>query len=165
MASTPTKGSSSSLPRTVRIFSTQRSCVQVVSTVRSPLAVPDVRGREEILGFTPATNRSLRKLIFLSSPSRPLVSPGADLANLVNEAALLAARENRTKISQEDLEKSIERVVAGPKRKTAPRSATPSSTLSATTKVGMLSSVISSKAVIRSTRFRSFHAARLAATP
>jgi len=42
---------------------------------------------------------------------------GADLANLVNEAALLAARQNREKISQKDLELSIEKVMLGPERK------------------------------------------------
>ena len=42
---------------------------------------------------------------------------GADLANLVNEAALLAARQNREKIGQKDLEASIEKVMLGPERK------------------------------------------------
>lgn len=42
---------------------------------------------------------------------------GADLANLVNEAALLAARQNREKLSQKDLESSIEKVMLGPERK------------------------------------------------
>lgn len=42
---------------------------------------------------------------------------GADLANLVNEAAILAARENREKINQHDLESSIEKVMLGPERR------------------------------------------------
>ena len=42
---------------------------------------------------------------------------GADLANLVNEAALLAARKNKNQINMIDLEQSIERVIAGPEKK------------------------------------------------
>ena len=78
---------------------------------------PDVRGREEILGVH-TRNKPLSAEVDLSVIAKQTAGfTGADLANLVNEAALLAARENRTKISQEDLEKSIERVVAGPEKK------------------------------------------------
>jgi cell division protease FtsH len=45
-------------------------------------------------------------------------SPGADLANLVNEAALLSARENKREITQHELEEGIMRVIAGPEKKT-----------------------------------------------
>ena len=44
---------------------------------------------------------------------------GADLANLVNEATLHAARENNTKVTKSDLEYAIERVIAGPEKKTS----------------------------------------------
>ena len=78
---------------------------------------PDVRGREEILGVH-TRNKPLSAEVDLSVIAKQTAGfTGADLANLVNEAALLAARENRTKITQEDLEKSIERVVAGPEKK------------------------------------------------
>lgn len=78
---------------------------------------PDVRGREEILGVH-TRNKPLSAEVDLAVIAKQTAGfTGADLANLVNEAALLAARENRTKISQEDLEKSIERVVAGPEKK------------------------------------------------
>ena len=78
---------------------------------------PDVRGREEILGVH-TRNKPLSAEVDLAVIAKQTAGfTGADLANLVNEAALLAARENRTKITQEDLEKSIERVVAGPEKK------------------------------------------------
>ena len=78
---------------------------------------PDVRGREDILKVH-TRNKPLSGEVDLSVIAKQTAGfTGADLANLVNEAALLAARENRTLISQEDLEKSIERVVAGPEKK------------------------------------------------
>lgn len=78
---------------------------------------PDVRGREEILKVH-TRNKPLSAEVDLSVIAKQTAGfTGADLANLVNEAALLAARENLTKITQEHLEKSIERVVAGPEKK------------------------------------------------
>jgi len=78
---------------------------------------PDVRGREAILGVhtrkKPLTAEVDLSVIAKQTPG----FTGADLANLVNEAALLAARKNRSAISQNDLEVSIERVVAGPEKK------------------------------------------------
>ncbi len=78
---------------------------------------PDVRGREEILKIHSAnvrvgTNVELSKL----ARQTPGFS-GADLANLVNEGALLAARREKDSVGQEELEESIERVMAGPERK------------------------------------------------
>ena len=65
---------------------------------------PDVRGREEILGVH-TRNKPLSAEVDLSVIAKQTAGfTGAELANLVNEAALLAARENRTKITQEDLE-------------------------------------------------------------
>lgn len=78
---------------------------------------PDVRGREEILKVH-TRNKPLSAEVDLKVIAKQTAGfTGADLANLVNEAALLAARENLTKITQEHLEKSIERVVAGPEKK------------------------------------------------
>lgn len=78
---------------------------------------PDVRGREAILGVhtrkKPLTAEVDLSVIAKQTPG----FTGADLANLVNEAALLAARKNHSAISQNDLEVSIERVVAGPEKK------------------------------------------------
>lgn len=78
---------------------------------------PDVRGREDILKVH-TRNKPLSAEVDLKVIAKQTAGfTGADLANLVNEAALLAARENLTKITQEHLEKSIERVVAGPEKK------------------------------------------------
>jgi cell division protease FtsH len=78
---------------------------------------PDIRGREEILRvhireIKVDAAADLAKI----ARSTPGFS-GADLANLVNEAALLAARREKTTVTQSELEESIERVMAGPERK------------------------------------------------
>ena len=78
---------------------------------------PDIRGREAILkihvrGVKLAKDADLTKI----ARQTPGFS-GADLANLVNEAALLAARYNKSEVSQTELQNSIERVMAGPERK------------------------------------------------
>ena len=78
---------------------------------------PDKRGREGILkihtrGKPLADNIELEILA-----SRTPGFTGADLANLVNEAALLAARHGKKRIDMEELEEAIERVISGPERK------------------------------------------------
>ncbi|MBL7158079.1 MAG: ATP-dependent zinc metalloprotease FtsH [Candidatus Omnitrophica bacterium] len=78
---------------------------------------PDIVGREAILKVH-TRNMKLDKNVDLKRvASQTPGFSGADLANLVNEAALLGARKNREAIVQEDLEESIERVMAGPQRK------------------------------------------------
>lgn len=78
---------------------------------------PDVKGREEILKVH-TRNIKLAKEVDLNSIARQTPGfSGADLANLVNEAALLAARRNKETVTIEELQESIERVVAGPQRK------------------------------------------------
>lgn len=78
---------------------------------------PDVRGREEILKVhttnTPVEDNVSLQLIARSTPG----FSGADLENLVNEAALHAARVGRTKISMEDFEYSKDKVIMGVERK------------------------------------------------
>ncbi len=65
-----------------------------------------------------ARNKPLEDKVNLEKIAKQTPSfSGADLANLVNEAAISAARENREKISQRDLEMSIEKVMLGPERK------------------------------------------------
>ncbi len=81
------------------------------------LDAPDLEGRNAILklhgrGKPLAPDADLRKI----AQETPGFS-GADLANVVNEAALLAVRHNGTKIGQKDLEAAVEKVVAGPERK------------------------------------------------
>ena len=78
---------------------------------------PDVKGREEILKVH-AKKVKLGKDVDLSviAKGTPGFS-GADLANLVNESALLSARRGKKAVSMKEMEESIERVMAGPERK------------------------------------------------
>jgi len=78
---------------------------------------PDVRGREAILKVH-VKGKPLEPDIDLTTLARATPGfVGADLENLVNEAAILAARRNRKSISQPEFEEAIERVIAGPERK------------------------------------------------
>jgi cell division protease FtsH len=78
---------------------------------------PDIRGRVAILKVH-TKGKPLDKNVDIENLARQ--SPGfsgADLANLVNEAAILAARRNRKVVTQLDFNESLERIVAGPERK------------------------------------------------
>jgi cell division protease FtsH len=78
---------------------------------------PDIRGRMAILQVH-ARGKPLEKDVSLETIARQTPGfSGADLANLLNEAAILAARRNRRTISMKELEEAIDRVVAGPARK------------------------------------------------
>ncbi len=78
---------------------------------------PDLRGREEILRVH-VRKVKLAKEVDLKAIARQTPGfSGADLANLCNEAALLAARRNKEQVGMEELEAAIERVMAGPERK------------------------------------------------
>ena len=78
---------------------------------------PDVKGREAILGVH-VQNKPLDDNINMEILAKRTPGfTGADLANMVNEAALLTARRNKNKIGMEELEESIERVLAGPEKK------------------------------------------------
>ncbi len=78
---------------------------------------PDLRGRQAILAVHAKGKPLDDDVDFEVLARRTPGFSGADIANMVNEAALLAARRNRTKIGMLDFEDSIERVVAGPERK------------------------------------------------
>ncbi|GFP22555.1 cell division protease FtsH [Candidatus Hakubella thermalkaliphila] len=79
---------------------------------------PDLVGREKILEVH-ARGKPLEKDADLKVIARQTPGfTGADLANLLNEAALLAARHGKKKVSMSELEQAIERVIAGPERKT-----------------------------------------------
>lgn len=81
------------------------------------LDMPDIHGREAILKIH-SQGKPLAKDVNLESMAKQTVGfSGADLANLVNEAAILAARRNKKTIGQKEFEESIERVIAGPERK------------------------------------------------
>ena len=78
---------------------------------------PDIRGREEILGIhirgKPLGGDVILKTVAKATPG----FVGADIENLVNEAAILAARRNKKVIEMDEFQESIERVIAGPERK------------------------------------------------
>lgn len=81
------------------------------------LELPDRRDREDILTVH-ATKKPLAEDVVLKTiAERTPGFSGADLASLMNEGAILAARENRKTISQNDLIRSIEKVMLGPERK------------------------------------------------
>ncbi len=84
---------------------------------RVTLGLPDLKGREEVLTIhsrqKPLENDVNLKEIAERTPG----FSGADLANLVNEAAILAARNNKKKIGQDELRQCIEKVLLGPERK------------------------------------------------
>ena len=78
--------------------------------------LPDVRGREAILKVH-ARNKPLAANVNFKILARMTAGlSGADLANLLNEAAILAARANRTAITNEDLYEAIEKTMMGPKK-------------------------------------------------
>ena len=78
---------------------------------------PDIKGREAILRVH-TKNKKLAPDINLATIAKGTAGfTGADLANLVNEAALLAARNNRKAITQPDIEEATIKVVAGPEKK------------------------------------------------
>ena len=78
---------------------------------------PDLLGREEILKIH-ARGKPLDKGINLKNIARQTPGfTGADLANLFNEASLLAARHNKKKITMFEIEEAVERVIAGPEKK------------------------------------------------
>ncbi len=78
---------------------------------------PDINGRKAILEIH-AKGKPLAESVNLESLAKQTVGfSGADLANLVNEAAILAARRNKKVIDMQELEESIDRVIAGPERK------------------------------------------------
>ena len=78
---------------------------------------PDVKGRLEILKVH-SKGKPLTKAVDLDVLARRTPGfTGADLSNLVNEAALLAARRNKKRVDMGEMEEAVERVVAGPERK------------------------------------------------
>ena len=78
---------------------------------------PDLIGREDILKIH-SKGKKINKNVDLAVIARGTPGfTGADLANLINEASLLAARENKKEVTMDYIEESLERVLAGPKRK------------------------------------------------
>ena len=84
---------------------------------RVVIDLPDRHDREEILGIHSSKKQLAEDVVIAVVAERTPGFSGADLASLMNEAAILAAREDRTKIGQFDLIRSIEKVMLGPERK------------------------------------------------
>ena len=84
---------------------------------RVVLDLPDVKGREAILAVH-LKGKPLDDTVDVGIVAKETAGfSGADLANLVNEAAILAARENKESIGAGDFEESVDRVIAGPARR------------------------------------------------
>lgn len=79
--------------------------------------LPDIKGREEILKVHSRKLKLAKNVDLKSIASQTPGFSGADLANLCNEAALLAARYDKDAIEMLDFEKSVERVLMGPEKK------------------------------------------------
>lgn len=84
---------------------------------RIPVELPDLKGREEILKVHARKVRLSDNVDFNAIARAASGASGAELANMINEAALRAVRENRKYVTQADLEESIETVIAGYQKK------------------------------------------------
>ena len=86
---------------------------------RVPVELPDLKGREEILKVHARKIRLAENVDFSTVARMASGASGAELANIVNEAALRAVRDGRRLVTQADLEESIETVIAGYQKKNA----------------------------------------------
>lgn len=86
---------------------------------RIPVELPDLKGREEILKVHAEKIKRLSSIDFNAVARATAGASGAELANIVNEAALRAVKCGRDKVEQGDLEESVETVIAGYQRKGA----------------------------------------------
>ena len=86
---------------------------------RVPVELPDLKGREDILKVHAKKVRMDKHVNYQKIARMASGASGAELANIVNEAALRAVRDNRHHVTQEDLEESIEVVIAGYQKKNA----------------------------------------------
>lgn len=84
---------------------------------RVNISIPDIKGREEILKVH-ARNKPLAKEVDLKTIARITSGfTGAEIENLLNESAILTAKENRKEITEEDIQKSIMKVTLGPQKR------------------------------------------------
>lgn len=86
---------------------------------RVPVELPDLKGREEILKVHAKKIKLDQQVDFTKIARMASGASGAELANIINEAALRAVRDNRQFVTQADLEESIEVVIAGYQKKNA----------------------------------------------
>lgn len=86
---------------------------------RVPVELPDLKGREEILKVHAKKVKTMPGIDYSQVAKMASGASGAELANIVNEAALRAVRDKRAAVTQADLEESIEVVIAGYQKKNA----------------------------------------------
>ncbi|HOO04921.1 MAG TPA: ATP-dependent zinc metalloprotease FtsH [Ruminococcus sp.] len=86
---------------------------------RIPAELPDLAGREAILKVHGAKVKTEQYIDYNAIARATAGASGAELANIINEAALRAVRNGRSMVSQQDLEESVEVVIAGYQRKNA----------------------------------------------
>ena len=86
---------------------------------RVPVELPDLKGREAILRVHAKKVKLAQNIDFERIARMASGASGAELANIVNEAALRAVRNNRNEVTEDDLEESIEVVIAGYQKKNA----------------------------------------------
>ena len=86
---------------------------------RVPVELPDLKGREEILKVHAKKIKLDQNVDFEKVARMASGASGAELANIINEAALRAVRSSRSRVTQADLEESIEVVIAGYQKKNA----------------------------------------------
>lgn len=86
---------------------------------RIPVELPDLKGREDILRLHAGNVKCSPSIDFNVIARASAGASGADLANIINEGALLAVRDRRKMVVQKDLEEAIETVIAGEQKKGA----------------------------------------------
>ena len=86
---------------------------------RVPVELPDLKGREAILRVHAKKIKTAKDVDFAAIARMAAGTSGAELANIINEAALRAVRQGRAEVNQSDLEESIEVVIAGYQKKNA----------------------------------------------
>jgi len=86
---------------------------------RIPVELPDLGGREAVLKVHACKIKTYKNIDFKSIARATAGASGAELANIINESALRAVRNGRKEVSQNDLEESVEVVIAGYQRKNA----------------------------------------------
>lgn len=86
---------------------------------RIPVELPDLKGREDILRLHAGNVKCSPSIDFNVIARASVGASGADLANIINEGALLAVRDGRKMVVQKDLEEAIETVIAGEQKKGA----------------------------------------------
>lgn len=84
---------------------------------RVPVELPDLQGREAILKVHAKKIKIAKNVDFNAIARATAGASGADLANIINEAAILAVKQGRKQVIQKDLEEALETVIAGQQRK------------------------------------------------